>query len=109
MMGCKHTRLRSCAQRVVPSLLIESSCVAWKQALAREAGEEDDEKAELDALNDEADMPLDQLLARYGFVATEDALPGSLPASTSPGGCFFLYCPFHALITAVCTCLSLYI
>lgn len=43
------------------------------QALAREAGEVNDHDGELSALNDEADMPLDQLLARYGFVTGNDA------------------------------------
>ena len=47
--------------------------VCLAQALAREAGEVDDHDGELSALNDEADMPLDQLLARYGFVTGSDA------------------------------------
>ena len=40
-----------------------------KQALARNAGEDSGNENELAALNDEADMPLEQLMALYGYVA----------------------------------------
>lgn len=56
------------------------------QALARDAGEGSNDYTELAALNDEADMPLDQLLAQYGFVTGEDAQQkseGSPAAGTS--------------------------
>lgn len=50
--------------------------MCW-QALAREAGEGEDNAGELSALNDEADMPLEQLLARYGYVIGSNAAYGT--------------------------------
>ena len=41
------------------------------QALARAAGEESGDEGELAVLNDEADMPLEQLMALYGYVHEE--------------------------------------
>ncbi len=46
-----------------------SSCA---QAMARDAGEESGNEGELTALADEADMPLDQLMALYGYVPGSD-------------------------------------
>ena len=42
------------------------------QAMARDAGEESGNDGELAALADEADMPLDQLMALYGYVQGGD-------------------------------------
>ena len=55
------------------------------QALARAAGEESGDDGELAALNNEADMPLEQLMALYGYVpegedSAEEASPSKGPA-----------------------------
>ena len=42
------------------------------QALARYLGEDSENEGELAALADEADMPLDQLMALYGYVPGSD-------------------------------------
>ena len=55
------------------------------QALARAAGEESGDEGELAALNNEADMPLEQLMALYGYIPeggqpAEEASPSEGPA-----------------------------
>ncbi len=53
--------------------LFDKSQLPRAQALAKAAGEGTDQHAaEVSALADEADMPLDQLLAQYGYVIGED-------------------------------------
>ena len=42
------------------------------QAMARDAGEDSGNEGELSALADEADMPLEQLMALYGYVPGSD-------------------------------------
>lgn len=68
--------------------------VIFAQALAREAGEFEDHDGELSALNDEADMPLEQLLARYGFVTGSDAADAAHasppPAAAATAGAVIL-------------------
>ena len=44
------------------------------QAMARDAGEDSGNEGELAALADEADMPLEQLMALYGYVPGSDEL-----------------------------------
>lgn len=50
-------------------ILYGSLCM---QALARDAGEESGNEGELAALADEADLPLDKLMALYGYVPGSD-------------------------------------
>ena len=57
------------------------------QALARAAGEESGDDVELAALSAEADMPLEQLMALYGYVpeggeVADQANPSEGPAGT---------------------------
>ncbi len=60
------------------------------QALARAAGEESGDDGELAALNDEADMPLEQLMALYGYVPEGDSAEEASP-SKGPAGRQCLY------------------
>ena len=56
------------------------------QAMARDAGEASGDEGELAALNDEADMPLEQLMALYGYIpggAEPEEETG--PPETPPG------------------------
>ena len=70
------------------------------QALACDAGEHSGNEDELAALNDEADMPLEQLMAMYGYVAGgAEAEPRQKPAAPEePAGrspvLAVRYCPF---------------
>ena len=70
------------------------------QALARDAGEDSGNEDELAALNDEADMPLEQLMAMYGYGAGgAEAEPKQEPAAPEdPAGrspvLAVRFCPF---------------
>ena len=72
------------------------------QALARAAGEESGDEGELAALNDEADMPLEQLMALYGYVPEGGDSAGEASPSEGPVG---RQCLYHTMISLQSACI----